>query len=148
MSYSCKNLVVGCGNILFKDDGFGPRVIEALNEYFADKEMPEDTKFVDGGVGAPQYIFSLPDPSWEKVIVIDALEFNGEPGEFEYGGAHAVPLDQSLLTLTRMGVEVAIVGCKLKEVTEPDVVIGLSEEVEAAIPKAVEMVLEQLDYKK
>ena len=45
MSYSCKNLVVGCGNILFKDDGFGPRVIEALNEYFADKEMPEDTKF-------------------------------------------------------------------------------------------------------
>ena len=53
MSYSCKNLVVGCGNILFKDDGFGPRVIEALNEYFADKEMPEDTKFVDGGVGAP-----------------------------------------------------------------------------------------------
>ena len=66
----------------------------------------------------------------------------------EYGGAHAVPLDQSLLTLTRMGVEVVIVGCKLKEVTEPDVVIGLSEEVEAAIPKAVEMVLEQLDYKK
>ena len=65
--------------------------------------MPEDTKFVDGGVGAPQYIFSLPDPSWEKVIVIDALEFNGEPGELriyspnnmvinEYGGAHAVPL--------------------------------------------------------
>lgn len=159
MSYSCKNLVVGCGNILFKDDGFGPRVIEALNKYFADKEMPEDTKFVDGGVGAPQYIFSLPDPSWEKVIVIDALEFNGEPGELriyspnnmvinEYGGAHAVPLDQSLLTLTRMGVEVVIVGCKLKEVTEPDVVIGLSEEVEAAIPKAVDMVLEQLDYKK
>ena len=90
------------------------------------------------GVGAPQYIFSLPDPSWEKVIVIDALEFNGEPGELRIYSPN----------LTRMGVEVVIVGCKLKEVTEPDVVIGLSEEVEAAIPKAVEMVLEQLDYKK
>ena len=69
MSYSCKNLVVGCGNILFKDDGFGPRVIEALNEYFADKEMPEDTKFVDGGVGAPQM-----SPKFVPVIFDDEEE--------------------------------------------------------------------------
>ena len=38
MPYDAEILVVGCGNILFKDDGFGPEVINALEDYFKDKE--------------------------------------------------------------------------------------------------------------
>ena len=30
MSYNHENLIVGCGNILFGDDGFGPKVIEYM----------------------------------------------------------------------------------------------------------------------
>ena len=33
MPYHAETIVVGCGNILFKDDGFGPFVIHKLEEY-------------------------------------------------------------------------------------------------------------------
>ena len=36
MPYHAETIVVGCGNILFKDDGFGPMVIHKLEEYFED----------------------------------------------------------------------------------------------------------------
>lgn len=42
MPYDAEILVVGCGNILFKDDGFGPEVIKALEEYFKDREKPDN----------------------------------------------------------------------------------------------------------
>ena len=52
MPYDAGRLVVGCGNVLFKDDGFGPMVIHAIEDYFKenDIEMPEDTQFIDAGL--------------------------------------------------------------------------------------------------
>ena len=32
MPYNVETLVVGCGNILYKDDGFGPEVIKELKK--------------------------------------------------------------------------------------------------------------------
>lgn len=49
MPYHAETIVVGCGNILFKDDGFGPFVIHKLEEYFEDKEMPDEVMFIDAG---------------------------------------------------------------------------------------------------
>ena len=31
MAYDAEVLVVGCGNVLFKDDGVGPAAIDVLN---------------------------------------------------------------------------------------------------------------------
>lgn len=67
MPYHAETIVVGCGNILFKDDGFGPFVIHKLEEYFEDKEMPDEVMFIDAGTGATHFIFSLPDEYWKKV---------------------------------------------------------------------------------
>ena len=82
MPYDAGRLVVGCGNVLFKDDGFGPMVIHALEDYFKenDIEKPEDTQFIDAGTGATHFIFSMPDENWKKVIVVDVVEWNAEPG--------------------------------------------------------------------
>ena len=66
MPYHAETIVVGCGNILFKDDGFGPFVIHKLEEYFEDKEMPDEVMFIDAGTGATHFIFSLPDEYWKK----------------------------------------------------------------------------------
>ena len=35
MPYEAEKLVIGCGNVLFKDDGFGYYVIKAIDEYFS-----------------------------------------------------------------------------------------------------------------
>ena len=39
MPYDAGRLVVGCGNVLFKDDGFGPMVIHALEDYFKENDI-------------------------------------------------------------------------------------------------------------
>ena len=36
MPYHSDIIVIGCGNILFKDDGFGPVLINILPKYFND----------------------------------------------------------------------------------------------------------------
>ena len=157
MPYDAERLVVGCGNVLFKDDGFGPMVIHALEDYFKenDIEKPEDTQFIDAGTGATHFIFSMPDDNWKKVIVVDVVEWNAEPGTLKifspydmpkgkYENAHTWPVEEPLHDLVDMGIEVVIVGCKPAEITAPDVDMGLTEPVEAAIPKAIEMILNEL----
>ena len=157
MPYDAGRLVVGCGNVLFKDDGFGPMVIHALEDYFKDNaiEKPEDTQFIDAGTGATHFIFSMPDDNWKKVIVVDVVEWNAEPGTLKifspydmpkgkYENAHTWPVEEPLHDLVDMGIEVVIVGCKPAEITAPDVDMGLTEPVEAAIPKAIEMILNEL----
>ena len=157
MPYDAGRLVVGCGNVLFKDDGFGPMVIHALEDYFKenDIEKPEDTQFIDAGTGATHFIFSMPDETWKIVIVVDVVEWNAEPGTLKifspydmpkgkYENAHTWPVEEPLHDLVDMGIEVVIVGCKPAEITAPDVDMGLTEPVEAAIPKAIEMILNEL----
>lgn len=157
MPYDAGRLVVGCGNILFKDDGFGPMVIHALEDYFKenDIEKPENTQFIDAGTGATHFIFSMPDENWKKIIVVDVVEWNAEPGTLKifspydmpkgkYENAHTWPVEEPLHDLVDMGIEVVIVGCKPAEITAPDVEMGLTEPVEAAIPKAIEMILNEL----
>ena len=58
MPYDAEILVVGCGNILFKDDGFGPAVIDALDEFSKEKPLPDNTMTLDAGTGGPHFVFS------------------------------------------------------------------------------------------
>ena len=157
MPYDAERLVVGCGNVLFKDDGFGPMVIHALEDYLKENDMekPENCEFIDAGTGATHFIFSMPDENWKKVIVVDVVEWNAEPGTLKifspydmpkgkYENAHTWPVEEPLHDLVDMGIEVVIVGCKPAEITAPDVDMGLTGPVEAAIPKAIEMILNEL----
>jgi coenzyme F420 hydrogenase subunit delta len=154
MPYHAETLVVGCGNILFKDDGFGPTVIKKLEEYFEDKDMPEETMFIDAGTGATHFIFSLPDEKWKKLIVVDVVQFDAEPGTLKifspfdmpkgtYENVHTWPVEEPLHDLAEH-CEVIIVGCKPGEISAPDVEMGLTEPVEKAIPEAVNMILKEI----
>ena len=154
MPYEAETLVVGCGNILFKDDGFGPEVINALEKHFKDKEKPNDTMFIDAGTGATHFIFTLPHESWKKLIVVDVVEFNAEPGTLKifspydmpkgvYENAHTWPVEEPLHELAK-NIEVVIVGCKPKEISAPNVEMGLTDPVKKAIPEAIEMILKEI----
>jgi coenzyme F420 hydrogenase subunit delta len=156
MPYSAETLVVGCGQILFKDDGFGPNVIKALEDHFADKDMPEDTMFIDAGMSSVYYIFTLPDEKWKKIIVADIVEFDAEPGTVKifspfdiqikekYQDAHASSVSEPLQDLANKGIEVIIVGCKPAEISTPDVEMGLTKPVQEAIPKAIDLILKEI----
>ena len=154
MPYDAEILVVGCGNVLFEDDGFGPAVIEALQEYFKDHELPENTMLIDAGTSAPHFIFSLPHESWKKLIVVDVVDSGVEPGtvrRFEvtelpkgrYDDAHSWSVEEPLHELNKK-IEVFVVGCQPESISAPDVKMGLTKSVEEAVPKAIKIILREM----
>ncbi len=186
MPYHAKTIVVGCGNLLFKDDGFGPIVVNLLEKYFenqteddfdpmvisyiendfskdvlkevedivGDVELSGEVKFIDAGNGATHFIFSLPDEYWEKVIVVDVVDYDAEPGSvrtfspFEmprdkYENVHTYAVEEPLHELSEK-CEVVIVGCKPGEITTPTVEMGLTEEVEKSVPDAIRLILNEI----
>ncbi|MGB5438273.1 MAG: HyaD/HybD family hydrogenase maturation endopeptidase [Gammaproteobacteria bacterium] len=92
-------LILGIGNILWADEGFGVRCVEALN---ATWEFPQHVRVMDGGT---QGIFLLP---WicnvSRLLIFDAIDFGLEAGELrvirdddvpQYMGARKVSMHQT-----------------------------------------------------
>lgn len=153
MPYDAEILVVGCGNVLFADDGFGPAVIEALGEYSEENPLPENVMILDAGTGAPHFVFTLPEECWKKMIVVDIVQFGAEPGtmrkfsveelpESSYENVHSWPVSQPLHDLAKT-CEVMVIGCQPEHVSAPDVELGLTKSVEEAIPEAIKMILKE-----
>ena len=189
MPYDSDIIIIGCGNILFKDDGFGPILINILQKYFDDKKdyydpavtayvedefdkdvlseiqgkfegitLPEGIQFVDGGTAAPTNFFPLYEEyDWKKLIVLDVVEFNAEPGSVDkfdpmimekgkYDNPHGMTVEEPLQEIAQK-CEVVIVGCKPACIPTPDVDVGLTEPVEKAIPKAIDIILKEIGVK-
>ncbi len=75
MERRCEALVLGIGNVLWADEGFGVRAVEALHAAFA---FPEGVSLVDGGtLGLALYDVV---GSARRVLVMDAIDFGLAPG--------------------------------------------------------------------
>jgi coenzyme F420 hydrogenase subunit delta len=154
MILEAETLVVGCGNVLFQDDGFGPRVAQELSTY----ELPPGIRVIDGGTGAPHLIFTLLDETCKKLIILDCISWGAKPGTLrkftvdelpkgKFIDAHNWTLSEPLHAI-KDKVNIVVIGCQPAKVSEPDIVWELSPEVERAVPVAIKMVLEELgiDY--
>jgi coenzyme F420 hydrogenase subunit delta len=73
-------VVLGCGNILFGDDGFGSSVADRLEECGL---LPENVSVIDAGTSVREILFDLilSEERPRKVIVIDAVDAKRRPGE-------------------------------------------------------------------
>jgi coenzyme F420-reducing hydrogenase delta subunit (putative coenzyme F420 hydrogenase processing subunit). len=152
-------LILGCGNIL------GSAVVQKLNEM---KETytelnSEKIGIIDAGTGASHFILSLIDDETplKKIIIVDIIDYGLEPGELTklytkdlpripkyYIDAHDMPLAEMLTEIDeKYGVDITVIGCQYKYMSAPDVWFELSEEVEASVGKAAEMVIEELKLK-
>lgn len=158
-----ETLILGCGNILLADDGFGFAVVQRLNELkeTTPKLKSETVGIIDAGTGASHFILSLIDEESKvkKVIIADIIDYGLKPGELTrlypddlpkipkyHIDAHDMPLAGMLNDIhDRYGIEVVVIGCQYKYMSAPDVCVELSEEVTAAVDKAAEMVLEELE---
>lgn len=79
-------LVLGIGNVLYADEGFGIRAVEALNARY---EFPEEVRVMDGGT---QGIFLLPWVcSAERLLIFDAVDFGMEPATLRVVQGDDVP---------------------------------------------------------
>ena len=68
-------LVLGIGNLLWADEGFGVRCAEALAERFA---LPPQVTVMDGGT---QGLYLLPYvEDARRLLVFDAVDYGDPPG--------------------------------------------------------------------
>jgi coenzyme F420 hydrogenase subunit delta len=148
-------LVLGCGNRLFGDDGFGPAVIE----YFTDNYVvPENVATVDAGTGVRNILFdiSLSEERVKRIIIVDAVDAGREPGEiFELDisdipkkkiddfSMHQLPTSNLLRELKELrSVDVKIISVQVEDI--PDSVRpGLSETLLRSLPAVCEKILKE-----
>lgn len=153
MTYNHENLIVGCGNILFGDDGFGPKVIEYMKEN--NIKLSGDTCLIDGGTSAPHYIFTLPQDKWKNIIIIDIASMNEKSGtikiltldevkeEDRYMDVHGMSVTYPLHDL-KDKINIKIVACQPENVPQ-DMDLNLTETIEKSIPKAVNTTVKLLE---
>jgi hydrogenase maturation protease len=80
-------LVLGIGNLLWADEGFGVRAVEALHQRW---RVPANVSLVDGGT---QGMYLLDHVcSAERVLVFDAIDYKLRPGTLRVFRDDEVPV--------------------------------------------------------
>jgi coenzyme F420 hydrogenase subunit delta len=139
-------LVLGCGNRLFGDDGFGSIVAEHL---LADYTLPVTVHVADAGTGVRKLLFTLclsPERP-RRIIIVDAVDKGRTPGElFEISldeiplkklddfSLHQAPSSNLAKELAETGVEVRILACQVGYIPEA-IQPGLTEPVALAVQR-------------
>jgi coenzyme F420 hydrogenase subunit delta len=145
-------LVLGCGNILFGDDGFGPAAVEYLQKNI---NVPPEVGVINAGVSVREILFNivLSDKRPKSIIIVDAVDAGRHPGEiFELDisqipekkiddfSMHQLPTSNLLKELKNIcGVDVKIISAQVQHIPE-EVSPGLSEVVRDAIPSVCEKI--------
>jgi len=156
-SYKEKIALIGIGNILMGDDGFGPYLVRYLESHF---RFSTEVVLVEAGTPGMDLLSLLSE--YNHFILVDTIRAPGNPGEvLTYnmeailtggpGGAfsaHDYGLRQALLTLQLLG-ETPKNGVLIGVIPEyVDIGTELSDSVFRAIPKVIDEVtitLEKLD---
>jgi coenzyme F420 hydrogenase subunit delta len=149
-------LVVGCGNVLFGDDGFGPAVVDELARR---GDLPPNTCVINAGLSVRDLLFTiaLGESRPRLIVLVDAVDTGLCPGEIverdvdEIPGApgchfsmHLHPTSALLRELRDVcGVAVKVVSAQVQRI--PAVVSpGLSDAVRRAVPAAETRILQIL----
>lgn len=146
-------LVLGIGNILWADEGFGVRCVEALNEAY---QFGDDVTVLDGGTQGLYLLPFLEDARY--LIVFDAVDYSKQPGEMVIARDDEVPrfMGVKKMSLHQTGFQEVIACASLAgKLPESMMLIGVQPEqledfggslrdiVKAQIPRALEVALEQ-----
>lgn len=120
-------LVLGIGNLLWADEGFGVRAVEHLNVLYT---FPDDTRLMDGGT---QGIFLLP---WvrgaRRLLIFDAIDFGLAPATLKVIRGNDVPryMGAKKVSMHQAGFQEVLSSAQLSgEFPEELVLIGVQPEV-------------------
>jgi hydrogenase maturation protease len=103
-------LLLGVGNVLWADEGFGVRVVEALNR---DYLFPENVVLMDGGT---QGIYLLQHVQAAEVLVVfDAIDYGLAPGTLKLIEGGDVPkfLGAKKMSLHQTGFQEVLATAEL-----------------------------------
>ncbi|MBP2653815.1 MAG: hybD 1 [Firmicutes bacterium] len=96
-----KIIVLGIGNILMQDDGFGVRVIEELGRRL---RFPDNVELLDGGTLGFELLSFITGA--DKLLVVDAINGGGLPGTFyRFAGDEVQAYFQEKVSLHELGIK-------------------------------------------
>ncbi len=145
-------LILGVGNLLFGNDGFGPNVIEYLSRHYA---LPADICAMDVGTGARKVLFTvaLSDARPDELVIVDAVDWGNQVGDVleipveslpftkvDDFSLHQVPASNLLRELQDdCHMRVTVLACDVGQV-EQVIQPGLSPKIEAAVASAAKTI--------
>lgn len=147
-------VILGIGNLLWADEGFGVRCLEVLQQQYL---WPSDVTLVDGGTQGLNLIEHV--QSTPRLLIFDAVDYGLTPGEVKvvrdadvpsFLGAKKLSLHQTgfqeVLALAqllgRYPEQLVLIGCQPQ--TLDDFGGSLTAVVQAALPHALELGLDEL----
>ncbi|MCX8205222.1 MAG: hydrogenase maturation protease [Candidatus Nezhaarchaeota archaeon] len=146
-----KVIVVGLGNVLMGDEGVGVRAAEALSRL----HLPPTITVYPAGTPSLALLHLIEGS--EKVVLIDAVKLGGKPGTvYRFNFDPLLFKDESPLSMhgldavaaLRLAVntgmaprEIVVIGVEPKQTRLGE---ALSNEVEASIPKVLDLVLKEV----
>lgn len=153
-------LILGVGNMLFGDDGFGPEVIDHLTRHYA---LPDDIYAMDVGTGARKVLFtvSLSEIRPQEIVILDAVDWGQEIGsvreipviclpftKVDDFSLHQIPTSNLLREIQEnCGVKVTVMICdvgQVPQVIEP----GLSPDIQQSVIEACHQISTRFSLKR
>ncbi|RMC95590.1 HyaD/HybD family hydrogenase maturation endopeptidase [Aquitalea palustris] len=147
-------IIMGLGNLLWADEGFGVRAAEQL---YARYQLPGNVEVVDGGT---QGLLLLPYvEAADRLILFDAIDFGLEPGTLKVYRDDAVPayLTAKKMSLHQTGFSEVLALADLKGNLPASIVLigvqpvqledyggSLTEPVRARLEPALSLAVAQL----
>ncbi len=150
-----RTIILGLGNPLITDDSVGLKVVEELKRLLADRTDLEISEDHWGGLRLMERMID-----YDRAIVIDAIQTGAAPGTIHHltpdgiatqrsASAHDVNLATALEFGRQAGMHLPPNGDIQLVGIEAEDILNFSETctpaVQAAIPRAVQAVLELLD---
>ena len=152
---SYETLILGLGNVLWADEGFGVRAAEALNACY---QFEDGVHLMDGGT---QGIFLIPwVRSAARLLILDAVDYGLEPGTLKIVHDDDVPrfMGAKKVSMHQAGFQEVLMSAKLTgDFPEKIALVGvqpallddyggsLTDRVKARIPEAVDAAIAVLE---
>jgi coenzyme F420 hydrogenase subunit delta len=150
-----KVLILGCGNVLMGDDGFGPAVVKKLRQQY---DVPDYAHAEDAGTSIRDILFNITllEKRPEHIVVLDAVDKPGRKrGEiFEISvdeiprqkvvdySFHQFPTTNILKEIQdHCGVKITVIAAQVAERLQ-QVGPGLSKPMRVAVREAAEKVMQ------
>jgi len=155
MAQEPRVLILGIGNLLWADEGFGVRAVE---EFHCQYETPENVKLMDGGTQGIYLVQHVREA--DVLIVFDAVDYGLPPGTMKRVEGEEVPkfMGCKKVSLHQTGFqEVLMMAEMMNDAPEKLLLIGvqpvelddfgggLRNEVKNRIGPAIEMAIAYLD---
>ena len=146
-------MILGVGNLLFTDEGFGIRVVEEMERRYA---FPENVSLVDGGVLGVSLLGIMSQA--DHLIVVDVIRNQGAPGDLYRLEGEAIPERiRAKNSLHQVDFLEALTLCQAMDKVPEAVIIGVEPEdirtlqteltptIQNKMEAIIQMVLEELE---